>query len=122
MGRGVASLLGPPYVGRSPTNRGQPWTCRVRISRALRRKASLRKTLLHAAGLALVLVPLGSVAVQTAPISCGFGGSFGYGGGEGGSCQAISNNNGTQTNRFNWGDYFVEITLKDVVGDSLSPD
>jgi hypothetical protein len=79
-------------------------------------RTSLRKTLLQAAGLALVLVPLGTVAVQTAPISCGFGGNFGYGGGEGGSCQAISNNDGTQTNRFNWGAYFVEITLNNVVG------
>jgi hypothetical protein len=77
------------------------------------KRTSLRKALLHAAGLALVLVPLGSVVAEAAPISCGFGGNFG--GGEGG-CQAISNNDGTQTNRFNWGDYFVEITLRNVVG------
>ncbi len=82
-------------------------------------KSSLRRTLLQAAGLALMLVPLGSIAVQTAPISCGFGGNFGngYGGGEGGSCQAVANNDGTQTNRFNWGDYFVEITLRNTEGD-----
>ena len=73
---------------------------------ATRSSSSTSRKLIQAAALAAVLVPLGSVAVETASITCGFG--YYYGGDSG--CQASS----PTSNQFNFGDYFFELTFADV--------
>ena len=65
------------------------------------RKSSASRKLMHAAALAAVLVPLGTVAVETSTISCGFGsyGSVGSG------CSASG-----AARTFNFGPY--DLTLR----------
>jgi hypothetical protein len=72
------------------------------------RTSSVSRKLVQAAALAAVLVPLGSVAVETAPISCGFG-SF-SGGGSG--CF----NEGSNSNTYDFGPYQYELTLLGLQG------
>ena len=70
---------------------------------------------MQALALAAFLIPLGSVAVQTAPLQCGFGAYYGYNAyiGEGQGCAASS----PTSNRYEWGDYYVLLTLDDPDGD-----
>jgi hypothetical protein len=89
----------------------KPESCRTHGART-----SLTARLLQAVLMGLVLVPLGTVAVETAPtsITCGFGGYYGSGS-EG--CTPLAGGEGTQTARFGWGDYFFDLTLFDPQGD-----
>ncbi len=67
-------------------------------------KSKTARTLIQAAALAAVLVPLGTVALEAEPITCGFG--FGeYGDGSGTGCLA----EGPYGSTFNFGDYFFEL-------------
>ena len=77
-----------------------------------RTKSSTARTLIQAAALAAALVPLGSVAVETASVTCGFGGS-GYGGGY---CNGGDQNATSDTSRFDFGDYFLELMFTGMTG------
>src|SRR5258706_13145007 len=72
-------------LSRGGTMSNEEMTREPLTSRLL--KATALRKLLLAAALALVLVPLGSVAIEASSISCGFVGVYGEGsvGGEGGT-------------------------------------
>ena len=81
-------------------------------------KSSTIKRLIQAGALAAILVPLGSVAVESATITCGFGGTEGYGG-EG--CSALAPGEEffsptPTTSRFNFDDYYLELQFVLVPG------
>jgi hypothetical protein len=76
-----------------------------------RRKASTFSKLIQAAGLAAVLIPLGTVAVETASVTCGFGGTEGYGGTY---CNALAPGEEffsatPTTSRFDFDGYYLEL-------------
>ncbi len=75
---------------------------------ATRSSSSTSRKLIQAAALAAVLVPLGSVAVETATITCGFSydneGSYGGSGCNGGDSSATPNRS-----RFDFGEYWLEL-------------
>ena len=70
--------------------------------------------LVTASMLAVGILFLGTSPVHAVPIGCGFGGSWGEGGDEG--CEFVASEGGTQTTRYEWGDYFLELTLYNVDG------
>jgi len=74
------------------------------------RGSSTSTKLIQAAALAAVLVPLGSVAVETSSISCGFGSYYGN---TSGGCTNSSEDSAT----FNWGLYTFKLTFEDRQGD-----
>ncbi len=77
-------------------------------------KSKTARTLIQAAALAAALVPLGSVAVETASVTCGFTDGSGYYGGSycnGGDMSATSN-----TSRFDFGDYYLELMFTGITG------
>jgi len=74
----------------------------------IRRKPSTLRTLIQAGVLAAVLIPLGSVAIEAGPITCGFGGY--YYGGE--SCF----NSSSSSNTFDWGPYSFQLTFYGLTG------
>ena len=67
-------------------------------------KASTSRKLIQAAAFAAVLVPLGSVAVEAASISCGFGTYYGNIG-SGTGCS----NSTTSSSIFDFGEYYLEL-------------
>ena len=78
------------------------------------------KKLIQAAALAAMLVPLGSVAVETASITCGFGGYYNYNPEGGCSASDLSGDNNT----FTWYDssviiYHFELEFFNRTGDFL---
>lgn len=73
-------------------------------------KSSSCRKLIQAAAFAAFLVPLGSVAVETASISCGFG-TY-YGNIEGSGCFSSS----PTSNIFDWGPYSVTLTFQNIIG------
>ena len=77
-----------------------------------RTKSSTARTLIQAAALAAALVPLGSVAVETASVTCGFGsGSYG-----GTYCNGGDMNATPETSRFDFFDYYLELTFTGMSG------
>lgn len=88
-----------------PTNM-KPWDA---APAPIPRKTSSTAKLLQAAALAAVLVPLGSVALEAGPITCGFSGYASIEANKGG--EGCTNAFG-DTNRFNWGDYFFELQFE----------
>jgi hypothetical protein len=68
------------------------------------------RNLVLAASLALVIVPLGSVAIEAASITCGFGSNYYYSGG----CGTGTNED---TKVFDWGAYSLELTFLDLADD-----
>jgi hypothetical protein len=78
------------------------------LTSKLLRTSGLRRLLL-AAALALVLVPLGSVAIEADTVQCGFGSYGGYGGFFEGSqgCTGY----GADHQRFQWEDYYFDLTF-----------
>ena len=77
------------------------------LTSKLLRASGLRRLLL-AAALALVLVPLGSVAVETASVTCRFNNS-GEGGYGGSYCGGGDSSPTQNTSRFDFGDYYLEL-------------
>jgi PEP-CTERM motif-containing protein len=69
-------------------------------------RSSTSKKLVQAAALATLLVPLGSVAVESASITCGFGESYGDVG-SGSGCTSST----PSSSRFDFGDYFFELAF-----------
>ncbi len=84
------------------------------VSRKTKRYSTAAK-LIQAAALAAVLVPLGSVAVETAEITCGFSydgsGSYGGPGCGGGDSSADPNRSA-----FDFGEYYLELLFTIVPG------
>ena len=76
-----------------------------------RTKSSTARTLIQAAALAAALVPLGSVAVETASITCGFGST--YGNVEGSGCF----NSSSTSSQFQFDGYFFELAFTNVFRD-----
>lgn len=70
--------------------------------------------LVPASILAIGVLFLGTSAADAAPIGCGFGGNWGEIGGEG--CEFLSSEGGMQSTRYQWDDYFLELTLFNVNG------
>lgn len=80
-------------------------------------KSSTFRKMIQAAALAAVLVPLGSVAVEAVSITCGFGGTEGYGGSYCNAQQGEDFFSATATtSRFDFGDYYFELTFVLVPG------
>ena len=80
-----------------------------------RTKSSTARTLIQAAALAAALVPLGSVAVETASVTCTFNntGSGGYGGSY---CNGGDMNATEDTISFDFGDYYLELMFTGMSG------
>ena len=75
------------------------------------KKSSTARKLVHAAALAAVLVPLGTVAVETSSISCGFG-SYGVGSG---GCTASG-----AARIFDFGPYDLKLKFDSLVNTSIT--
>ena len=74
------------------------------------------RKLIQVAGLATILVPLGTVAVETASVTCGFSNVI-EGGSVGGSyCNGGDSSATTSTSRFDFGAYYLELTFDVVAG------
>jgi hypothetical protein len=71
-------------------------------------KASALRKLLLAAALALVLVPLGSVAIEASSIECGFRGAYGEGSIGGDGCTSY----GGDHQRFDFGAYYFDLAFQ----------
>ena len=67
--------------------------------------------LLQAAGLAAILIPLGTVSLESATITCGFGGYTGTT-----SCSSYTSSSGFYTSRFDFGPYALDLTFDVVNG------
>jgi hypothetical protein len=76
------------------------------LTSTLLRASAVRKLLL-AAALALVLVPLGSIAIEASSIECGFRGAYGEGGG-GEGCTSY----GGDHQRFDFGAYYFDLAFQ----------
>jgi hypothetical protein len=70
--------------------------------------------LVTASMLAAGILLLGAAPVHADPIGCGFGGNWGEFGDEG--CDFVASEGGTQTTRYQWSDYLLELTLFNVGG------
>jgi hypothetical protein len=82
--------------------------------------------LVQSAGLAALLLPFGTVALESASITCGFGG---YSSGSYSNCDTLGSSSGFYEAFFDFGDYQVRLEFEDVNGefevtveDFLNPD
>ncbi len=82
-----------------------------------RKRSSTAAKLVQAAALAALLVPLGSVAIEAGPITCGYNGASGFGGSGSTGC---SNSTGA-SDTFTWFDGGTEIYRFELAFQGLDP-